>query len=315
MFIVDSKYFFKLLFHDFLLLNFGFRHKCRSVEFELFFVDFLNGRYFLRNYFAYKKNKISSLISLSLLLWISCYWKINFSDSFLIEEINYGSFIISEWLKLVELKISGEVINWWSERTGLIFNHMFDWFRQEESTSQTDHEHKSQEGIKRLWRWEVDINFTVSQIFINISKHGSIMIRVIPWPWRKSNKVVLAIKLKTFNVRLYDCFILWVSFDIFYTESGFIIFVSSLCNIFVLNLKVLNILRKLIDFRNGLSTSIVGVFIFVVSCHFNHILWPSSFSLHNHFLDHFRLKSFTDFQQFVHILPIDFSSLVNGFRW
>lgn len=139
------------------------------------------------------------------------------------------------------------------------------------------------------------------------------MIRVIPWPWRKPNKVVLAIELKTFNVRLYDSFILWVSFDIFYTESGLIIFVSSLCDIFILNFKVLNILGKLINFRNGLSTSIVGVFIFVVSCHFNHILWSSSFSLHNHFLDHFCLKSFTDFQQFVHILPIDFSSLVDEF--
>lgn len=311
MFIIGSKDIFKFFLNHLLFFKFFFWHKCWSIEFELFFLNFLNGRYFLSNYFADKKNEIFSLISFSLLLWISCDRKIHTSDSFLVKEVNNGSFIVSEWLKLIKLEIGGEVIDWRPERAGLILNYMFDWFGQEKSTSQTDHEHKSQEGIIRLWRWEVNIDFMISQILVNVSKHGSIMVRVEPWPWWKSQKVVLTIKLETFDVRFNDSFVFWVSFYIFYAKSGFIIFVSSFCDSLILNLEVFNILRKLVNFRNVLSTSIVGVFIFVVSGHLNHVFWSSSLSLQNHFLNHFCLKSFTNFQQFVHILPINFSSVVD----
>lgn len=294
LFIIYCKDIFQLLLNIFLLLKFWFWHKCRSIEFELFFMYFLDGRDFFRNNnFTDEKNKIFPHVSFSFFFGVCCDGKINFSDCFLIKEFNDGSFVVFKRLKFIKFELSWEVVNWWPECAGLISDGMFDWFWQKKGASQTDHEHKSQERLKRLrWR-ELEMNFIFPKILIHISKHWSIMIRIKPWPWWESNKVVLTIELKPFNVGFYNSFIFGVSLYIFNTESGFVIFVSTFCNVLVLYLKVLNILWELVDVLNVVSIAVI--FLFVISGHLNHVLWSAAFSLQNHLFNHFCLKSLTYF--------------------
>ncbi len=131
------------------------------------------------------------------------------------------------------------------------------------------------------------------------------MVRVVPTPWWQSDEIVLAIEFKTLDVRLYDSLVFGVCLDIIDVKTRLVILLSALDNAFVLYFKVLDILWDIS------VLTVLSIAISVIGNRFYMSFWSFASSLFQHFVDHLSLEFLTNLKQFIHILPVNLTPVVD----
>lgn len=139
------------------------------------------------------------------------------------------------------------------------------------------------------------------------------MIRIEPCPWGQSNEIILTIELKSLDVGFDDLLVFWICLDVVNVKTSLVVFVTAFGNGLVLDLEVLDVLRDVL-----VAVLIVRVFVVTISAVLAistdviyKVLCLSTALLLEHFIDHLCLKTFSDLQQFVDVLPVYFTSFVD----
>jgi hypothetical protein len=139
------------------------------------------------------------------------------------------------------------------------------------------------------------------------------MIRIEPCPRWQPNEIVLAIELKSLDVGFDDLLVFGICLDVINVKAGFVIFVTAFGDGLVLDLEVLDVLRDVL-----VAVLVVWVFVVTVGTVFAisaeviyEVLCLSTALLFQHLINHLCLKTFSDLQQFVDVLPINFASFVD----
>jgi hypothetical protein len=139
------------------------------------------------------------------------------------------------------------------------------------------------------------------------------MIRIEPCPRWQPNEIVLTIELKSLDVGFDDLLVFWICLDVINVKAGFVVFVTAFGDGLVLDLEVLDVLRDVL-----VAVLVVWVFVVTVGTVFAistdviyKVLCLSTALLFQHLIDHLCLKTFSDLQQFVDVLPVNFASFVD----
>lgn len=93
-------------------------------------------------------------------------------------------FVIFECLKLVEFKLLREVINGSLEYALRVSDSSSYAFRKQSEVLLWQHEHKSKNGVIWLISFELNIDFMMGDVVIDIAQKRSVVIMIIPTPRR-----------------------------------------------------------------------------------------------------------------------------------